>query len=272
MEFENIRKLRSDIIRNFKSSFSESSLQNNTSLQLILDGLIASNKFVIIINFNSDKVVFEYNLKNITGYELEEFTVPAMNNAENAPIKLIHDDDLVHKIRYDKAVYKLINKNLKLAVLDDFYETTFRISHKDGTILKMRRKCYFFNLNENGNPKTHLDVWEHLENDNSTFVKSRVQSKYYKAVNKDFQNYCDEELGLKLTKRQKEILFYKNQALNTRKIAEKLFISEKTVNNHLDQIKAKVNSYCKENNIDFKAKSTFETLHFLKLYGVCDSF
>ena len=271
MEFEQIRKLRSNIISNFKSSFSESSLQNNTSLKLILDGLIASNKFVVIINFDSDKVMFEYNLKNITGYELDEFTVAAMNNSEEVPINLIHEDDLVHKIRYDKAVYKLINKNLKLAVLDDFYETTFRIYHKDGTILRVRRKCYFFNLDENGKPKTHLDVWEHIENDNSTFVKSRVQSKYYKAVNKDFQKYCNKELGFKLTKRQKEILFYKNQAFNSKKIAGTLFISEKTVNNHLDQIKSRVNNYCKENNIDFKSTSAFETLHFLKQYGLCDS-
>lgn len=267
MKYKEIVNLRQILIQ----QFSNSSLENQktkTSISDVIKGVTGVNVFITIYSFDLNKFVFHHQIAENIGYTNEEFTIEAINNAENSNIHIIYEDDIEHKKRYDLVMYQLLAAGLKISSLADNYEISLRILDKKKNLKKVRRQSYIFETDKNGVPISQLDIWKIIPNEDP-YVKVglyycssevNVISLFYKK-NRELLN-CD------VTKRQIEILKLRNQRLDNKSIASQLNISLKTVENHIRNLKRKMQDFQIEKGIKEPIHNMNDMLHFVRKFGL----
>lgn len=262
-----------DLISNFVDKFS--SIDPTASidecvpkLESIIKGMTLGYKFITIRDFSSIKYKVFYNMKETLGYSEDEFNLDAIYNSSNSPVKITHEDDLAHKIRYDIIIHKILTENYIVKSFEECYESTFRVYHKNGHIITLRKTTFIFEVNDNNTPKSHIAIWEVVSNSNFTGVCANIISKNNPTANRDFYNFNADILNIKLTDRQLDILELKADRKINKEIADILDIKGKTIESHISRLTKSLNGYCEDEKIDFFIYNTQDLLHFLKLYGL----
>lgn len=128
-------------------------------LKEISSSLIGCNNFVTAFDFKQYKFISRQGVQGILGYTNKEFTIGNLCNLNN--LNICHPDDVQHAIRYNTIVCRIVMSGVfPITTLKDYYKLTFRVFHKDGSILTAVRKMHLFTLTKENKPETHLDIWE----------------------------------------------------------------------------------------------------------------
>jgi len=266
--FDKLLKEREIILFNTKAKYISSIDNYDKKLEQIKNGLIGNNKFITEYNFIEKEFTNKFNIKECLGYSNEEFTIRNTNNNYTCNTKIIHEDDVKHKIRYDHITYMLITKAYSFEALKDYYKLIFRIRHKNGSIIKVERSVFLFRMTPDGMPFSQLDVWEVSQN-NTTYVTPSYYTPNYQTIMKDFYKLNSEILKIKFTNKEKEILSLKDKQLHNKEIANLLNInSVRTVEKHIENMKIKVENFYMKENIKKEINSAYEVLNFAKEYGL----
>lgn len=269
MNYSEVEELRVQIIEGFsKVSVSPKDLAPQKKLKVVLDSLVTGEKFVTIFNFKEAKFVFLHKVEDILGYKKEEFTIEALNNSSVSDIQITSKKDIAHKLRYDLVMYKLLTKGYFLTSLEDCYEITFRVLHKTGREIVVRRSCYIYEVSSDGIPLSHIDIWEVLPNIHHDNIVVNLISRKNNKANLDFFNTNSEILGIKFTDRQLEILKYKEERKLNKEIANELKITDKTLDNHINKMIGNFNLFLMEKNIEQKIYNTSDLLYFSRMFGL----
>src|SRR5690606_3589828 len=186
MNYSEVQELRVQIIEGFsKVSVSPDNLAPQKKLKVVLDSLVTGEKFVTVFNFKEAKFVFLHKVEDVLGYTKEEFTIEALNNSPVSAMQITSGKDIAHKLRYDMVMYKLLTKGYFLTSLEDCYEITFRVLHKNGREIVVRRSCYIYEVSNDGIPLSHIDIWEVLPNIHHGHIQVNLISKNNKNANLD---------------------------------------------------------------------------------------
>lgn len=265
MKYKDILRLREAI--KFQYSHIDSlNIKNKGQFTELINGITGVNKFITIYDYLKGEIVFHHQVKEYLGYESEEFSISGINNAEDAPYKIIHPDDIEHKLRYDYIIlFHLMNNNTPS--LKDSYEIFMRIVTKDGVVKRVNRQSYFYQLNEEGYPISQIDVWKLLPNDNP-YVKVNINHVSENNLLDEFYIQNRKQLDFNITSRQIEILRLRHQRLDNKSVAEQLFISIKTVENHIHNLKDKMQSFYIKNGVKEQIYNMNDMIHFIKKYSI----
>ncbi len=266
MKYEEVKALRKELIALFSNSDVQDRDKQKKKLIHIINGITGLYKFITIYDFEKKKFVFHHGVLQNTGYEHAEFTIEAINNAENATPHIIHPDDIEHKLRYDLVMYKLLAEGVRITSLADSYEISFRIILKNRTVKSVRRQTFIFETNTNGTPITQLDIWEIL-NDLNPYVK--IQLNYTgNGVTKRFYQINRELLNFQISLKEIQIIKFRKERLDNKQIADKLGVSVKTIENYIRNLKLKIQDFYTLKNIDDKITNMNDIIHFIKIYGI----
>ncbi len=266
MKYEEVKTLRNKLTTLFSNTDVKDRDKQKKKLIHIINGITGLHKFITIYDFEKKKFVFRHGVLKNTGYSHEEFTIEAINNAKGTLPHIIHPDDIEHKLRYDLVMYKLLAEGVKITSLADSYEISLRMILKNGSVRSVRRQTYIFETNANGTPVSQLDIWEILKEINP-YVKIQLSYAGH-GVTKRFYQINRALLDFNITPKQIEIIKLRNDRLNNKQIAEKLGISVKTVENHIRNLKLKIQSFYKHNNVDERIDDMNDIIHFVKTYGI----
>lgn len=121
-------------------------------------------------------------------------------------------------------------KNLK-------FEYNFRIKRYDGNFIHLLQQVSFVEVSSKGEPlisyNTCTDISGYKHDNSIRLTGFKIENRCSKKLFE--QNICD---GLKLTKRQKEILELISKGMTSSEIAACLYLSTETVKNHRKKILA----------------------------------
>ncbi|MEO1263456.1 MAG: LuxR C-terminal-related transcriptional regulator [Bacteroidota bacterium] len=229
--------------------------------------------FFTVFDFDEFEFKERHRIEKHLGYTGNEFNIKSLNNDSTQKFQITHTNDIGHVLRYNTIIYELLAKPPKgcqFELLTDNYEILFRIRHKDGHFLRVRRKCFLMSL-KNGRPKTHLDTWEILHNDYNTNVIIRFQTKNLEmneAVTESFYELNCKELDFYLTPREKDIVAFKEEGLFDKEVADRLGVSRRTVEKRLLDLKKRINDFLEKNKIKKYVGTNFEMIQFLKSFGL----
>jgi len=163
-------------------------------------------------------------------------------------------------------MYKLLAEGVNISSLADYYEIKLRIILKNRQTKKVRRQTYVFETDINGSPKTQLDIWE-LLNDNDPYVRVRLNYSGQN-ITKRFYETNRKLLNFDISKKQIEIVKLRYNRYNNKQIAEKFNVSPKAIENHIHNLKTKIKDFYKKRNIDEKVRNMGDIIHFINLYGI----
>ena len=176
--------------------------------------------------------------------------------------------------QYHPADLKLFNEQIfsdRLSILrtipteqqkDYIFSYNYRIRNNKGEYVNLLQRNSFIQSDAKGNPLLSLGVITNIHHFNEVSPVVQVVEKYNKETNVVDtvvkNSYFLKEEGKVFSKREREILFYLAEGLTSKKIADKLFISEYTVINH------KRNMHHKSNTTNTVALVTYAfRQHFL---------
>lgn len=258
-----------DTLRYLEQKFKLSKLGKGGNIPDIIDlvtGISKINSFVTLYDFQQEKYIFHYNVKKNTGYSPNEFTIDAIRNAPQSPLKIVHVDDIGHKSRIEMLVMGLALENIKIKSLSEHVDTQFRIYTKNKQIIKVSRHSFMFGINEFGLPQTLLEKWKIIPHTDD-YVKINLFSDDPK-IEKIFYEKNRAVLNFNITNRQMEIVKLRNKRFDNLEVAKNLDISLKTVENHIRILKQNIFEYYQNNNINQPLKNMGDILHFVKTYFI----
>ncbi len=198
---------------------------------------------------NSSLAVYDLNRKqyiisdskfdNKTGYQLNhEFHVNpdhfyALMHPEDFPFVL---DTITRTVKFLNSLPPEVKTDYKLII-------DFRLKNDKGVYLRFVQQIVVLELDRNGNIWLILKLVD-LVSENSSNVHSQRKLLNMKTGKLTlFNDEAEYASNAVLSKRETEVLGLISQGLNSKSIAERLFISVNTVNNHRQNILAKTNSW-----------------------------
>ncbi len=156
--YNEIHKHRLDLIKSCKVKIVDVRKKPLTFAEFT-NALIGSNKCATLFNMQEGKFISWYKVKELLGYDKNEFNHEAINNI--GEIKIIHPDDYEHVHRYDTIIYSiLLGSNNTFGILSDNYILNFRMIDKNGKTVSIRRTSYVFDVDKANKPLIQLDTWE----------------------------------------------------------------------------------------------------------------
>lgn len=229
--------------------------------------------FITVFDFAKYEFTELFKVEKYLGYSDREFTIRTLNNDPLETIHITHPDDIEHTIRYNTIIYKLLSDPPAghcFELLEDNYEIVFRIRHKDGRFIRIRRKCYLMSL-QNGFPEKHIDTWEILNNDFSTHVTTRFQTRTHQlneAITAMFFRLNCDSVAFWLTPRECEIVKLKVIGKLDKEVADTLGISSRTVEKRVADLRSRANDYLEKRRVKGYVGTTYELIQFLLSYGL----
>ena len=119
----------------------------------------------------------------------------------------------------------------------------FRLLNTKGVYLRFVQQVVVLELDRNGNIWLVLKLVDLVSENSSTIPSQRKLLNMKTGKLTLFYDEVDYPSDTVLSKRETEVLSLISQGLNSKNIAERLFISVNTVNNHRQKILAKTNSW-----------------------------
>ncbi len=224
--------------------------------------------FITVFDFSAYRFTEHLFLEALTGYTPAEFTIEKLYS------DIVHPEDKEAVMRYNQCAYRLItNQNFTFEALKDCYCCNFRIFHRKEHILSVRRSCYIYRLEpKTKKPTQQLDIWEILPDYSfdgvvrPTFISATKQ-------NEIFSLFYEENLKLlkhiQFTPKQLQVLAAKSEGLYDKEIAEKLHISQKTVEKHVSDLLKKSTTFLQQKGISHaRINDKDELIRFAKAYGL----
>ncbi|RZJ64438.1 MAG: hypothetical protein EOO50_15545 [Flavobacterium sp.] len=199
--------------------------------------------------FDIKNLTFSYispGTKTVLGFEPEEVTVPLI-------MSRIHPDDQAVFLNHESAIIEFVKKlpNDKVGKYKMSYD--YRIMNKSGHYVRILQQVVAMQFEGNNNllvtMGVHTDI-SHLKKSTTSvlsFIGLDGEPSYIDVNVKEVYK----ETAEVFTKREKEILQYMLQGLQSQEIAKKLFISKHTVDTHRKNILAKTNT---KNTIELAMK------------------
>ena len=187
--------------------------------------------------FDLATLQFEYvsnNMTSVLGYSQEEFTVQFF-------LQLIHPDDIPYFISFEAKGAEFFDKLTPEEYFKYKVRYDYRVKKSNGEYIRILHQVVTISSTEGGGiNKTlgiHTDI-NHIKPEGTpmlSFIGLEGEPSYI--------NVAVEQILLPtkevLTRREKEIIRFVIEGLNSVEIAEKLFISQNTVKNHRRNILAK---------------------------------
>lgn len=161
--------------------------------------------------------------------------------------------DTIHTaLNYEAALSILKNENISIVILD----LNFRVSEYDGFIIAKKIETnfpnvkimiltdyvqtdYYYRLLENTSVKGYMDK-QSDENELFEGIQAIINGEIYLCTS--IQKLKEIDKWMIFTKREKEIIEFLVQGLTQYRIAETLFISDKTVGRHVMNLLHKFNA------------------------------
>jgi len=214
----------------------------NINVYIIDDHKLFVEGLISLLSDDTDLNVIGYSLSSkefLNHYKSQDIDVYLMD----INIPEISGTDLTSMIKSEKPNSKI----LALTMYDDFeYVENMIRSGANGYILKSA------SIEE-------LTNAIRIINEGGKYFSREIQDVVFNniAINSYKKNYCYDNKIVLLTKREKEIIALIAKEYTTRQIAEKLFISERTVETHRKNIFSKT-----------KAKSVIGLNRYAIKYGI----
>lgn len=275
MSYQKFKEERDDLLFNTKAKY----LREGKAIQLnnLIEGIYDMNTFITVFEYNSGEFVFYHNVEKHLRYNSDEFTISNLNNLGNPSDYITYEKDIVHKRRYDTAVYKLMTSNYKLQLNGDYYELKFRLYKKglksEENIIWVKRRCYILSV-ENEIPAAQLDRWEiidkaELRQVHPYYPVATIKSVHHLNSAHLFYEANRELLGLtSLSPNQKEVMTFLIEGKKPREIATVLKVSENAVKTHRDRAKEKIRTFFSEVDPNIEANSMIEISNQLRRFGL----
>ncbi|MFV9550476.1 LuxR C-terminal-related transcriptional regulator [Algibacter sp. PT7-4] len=199
-----------------------------------------------VIDWQDAKISYQRDIEKILGYSEEEF------NLENI-LSIAHPEDLNLIKRITQAVVNHLTNSTCYSLENSSLNLTYRFRKKDNTYAKILRQSSLFEATTNGKMKSNLSLLTDISFfDNSNTVQWEFNAPHIEQ--EAFKQEVYKEFTTFFTPREEEIIKLISSQINTKSIAEKLFISEHTVYSHRKNILKKSNCHNANELIEFCIK------------------
>jgi hypothetical protein len=201
------------------------------SFEEIVDSSLGCNRCFTLFDIQSGKMVKWRFVREVFGYSDEEFTMDAINNFKS--LKLVHKDDIDHKLRYDGIIYNMIASGKSINIRKDSYSLSLRMIHKNGDIIPIRRSSFIFDAS-GPIPLTQVDMWEitNRYKPNHVFPDLMIYNQDLKnQITEEFYRANLQELKLNFSTSALYIMHFKTKGQSNKTIADELHMKEQSVAN-----------------------------------------
>lgn len=236
-----------------------------------------ANKAFVLLEIESGNYVKWHKIEEKFGYKNEEFTAEAVNNCKTnfKELMLIHPDQIEHKSRYSTIVIEILKSQTQFKVREDSYSVKFKLKHKEGYYVPVRRKSIIFHATETL-ILTRLDEWTIVGEDDAEYVSSKIlttnkektdelnKSFYEKNLNRVIKNLFKKKKD-QLSSQLIQIFYYKleHDTLSNKEIAAKLNLTEGAVEKAFYEISEKL-----RDKFDFEGQGVPIVRRIARIWGL----
>lgn len=199
-----------------------------------------------VVDYTQKKYLYlDPSTKTLLGYDVDSLL-------EAGPTTFTHF--------WHKSDYKVYNEQIFPKIVDFIKNQThdsiqnysfsfnYRIATKDGVFLKFLQRSTFYLSPSNGMPVAAvgfaIDITNFKEDTKIIFTIEKID-RNYNSLNKEpihKSTYLPEKIPGVLSAREVQVLQCIYEGLSSKQIAEKLFVSVHTINNHRKKMLEKTNS------------------------------
>ncbi|MEZ4916487.1 MAG: LuxR C-terminal-related transcriptional regulator [Chitinophagales bacterium] len=207
------------------------------------------NQCMYIVNWQESKVAYQKRIKEIFGYEEDEFGLKTILEGG-------HPEDKEIVLRVSNGVIKHAIENNNFDQDNTSHSIIYRFKKKDGDYIKILRQSTIFEFSEKGNIISNLsivtDVTDLIKTDYVQWdlnTPTVYLNEFKKSIYTEFIDF--------FTHRELEIIQLVFQNKTSDYIAQKLYISKHTVSTHRKNILHKSN-----------CKTVLELIDFCNINGI----
>lgn len=204
-DYQKLHEERLKLINAGKTVFTANDYMQYRSFEEITQMQMGCNKCFTLYDMQEGRFIKWHLVDKLLGYSDEEFTIQAINNI--GPLKIIHEEDIIHKLRYDNIIYSFLGNSNQFGIRMDSYCLSMRIKHRDNSVASIRRRSYIFHAAVN-RPLTQFDEWEVNNRYKSNHVfpelilddmnaREKITEQFY-AKNLEVLNLSIKDLNLKV--------------------------------------------------------------------------
>jgi len=195
-----------------------------------------------------------------TGYDFDEFTIDAAYNGDGSTVRVVHENDIHHVIRYDDIAYQiLLLGGFQFQPFLDRFVCTYRIKSKSGEVLHVVRESFLVDVDRTPADRRlwkmiRVDSWQVLTNRSDTYVRTdfkagqdmaerrRIFCSFYLKNLETFGIELAERAGktegdFRLSYRHLAVLAKMERTRETQDIAQRLGISSDGVDKRLQKLR-----------------------------------
>ncbi len=186
--------------------------------------MVMPNQMIYAICYNPFHIFYKRNIGRFLG--LDEDSMDSMEL-----IECIHPEDIYFVTNAIKDAFEWLHKNPDMAK-NILFSLEYRMRHNEGHFLTIQRNTRILDLDSQNNVILTLSI----VTDISPFQKSIFYAKAcmhdMNKVENYYSNINNNILEFNISKREKDVLKLLCLGFSSKKIAEKLFISKHTVDEH----------------------------------------
>ncbi|WNM18070.1 LuxR C-terminal-related transcriptional regulator [Flavobacterium capsici] len=190
--------------------------------------------------FDLTNLQFKYlspEIKNVLGYEAEDMNLDFF-------MSIIHPDDQATFLNYENANLKFFRNLPADKILKYKISSDYRVINSQGEPIRILQQIVPVQYDDNKNIlltlAVHTDI-SHLKKNNKSILSYIGLEGEPSYIDVDVEEVFKTSKEI-FTKREKEIVGYLINGLQSEAIAQKLFISKLTVDTHRKNILAKTNT------------------------------
>ena len=131
---------------------------------------LGANKCYTLSDLKTGEYQEWYRIKDVFGYSNEEFTACAVNNDSFSLDHFIWKEHVDHKIRYSEILFEILASDIKFIKRKDYYSVTFKLKHKEGYYVSVKRRSFIFRAAVSEGILTRLDEWELMGRQEISYV------------------------------------------------------------------------------------------------------
>ncbi|MDX2010952.1 MAG: LuxR C-terminal-related transcriptional regulator [Myxococcaceae bacterium] len=233
------------------------------------ESVLAPNQFLTVFDVAAYRYTRHRRVREVLGYAPEEFTGLALiGHGVDRPI--IHPDDVPFYLHFGRLVHQLASVVPDpVVVLRDYGWFRFRLSHRNGALLAAYYLSFYFELDDERRPRSHVDIWSVTPLD----VEARFEPDFgffmangFEGAKKTFHELNEAALGLRLTPQQSKIVTMLRAGLSRKEVAGRLHIAEGSVDSHFTTIRSNMNRFLERNGHAARVSSAIQLIAFAEKY------
>ncbi|MFU8813266.1 MAG: LuxR C-terminal-related transcriptional regulator [Balneolaceae bacterium] len=219
---KNVNYLREDQLQ-----VSDPQKEIDRALESIKSFKPIGNQFVYVASYFTDDFSMPYispGVRHVLGYDPEEVKNLSFFYGR------IHPDDLESVKKLTANAINALSGKSRIKLHDHVFHLTYRMKHKGGSYVHVQRQTGLLTRDANHNMLTSFGIYTDVTHlTNSSDVHSMMSGPEIPGFNFNAPG-AGSKTGF--TRREKEIIEELAMGLNSKEIADKLFITKKTVDTH----------------------------------------